>query len=161
MACALHAIGVSSTAFQAGENDQPNVALQRSFQAFLIYPFLRRSRRRRIAPSDPSLNQPSRQCLAACPERPYPSRTFTNLNDSLNHEPRQTISFIEISIEAGRLLGGKHEACFVLGLAGIEPMPSWLNWPGHRFRIEPTMNPKNGRTKESISHRPLESSMKT
>jgi hypothetical protein len=37
---------------------------------------------------------------------------------------RQTISFIEISIEAGILLGGKHEACFVLGLAGIEPMQS-------------------------------------
>jgi hypothetical protein len=32
---------------------------------------------------------------------------------------RQTISFIEISIEAGILLGGKHEACFVLGVAGI------------------------------------------
>jgi hypothetical protein len=37
---------------------------------------------------------------------------------------RQTISFIEISIEAGILLGGKHEACFVLGVAGIEPMQS-------------------------------------
>jgi hypothetical protein len=37
---------------------------------------------------------------------------------------RQTTSFIEISIEAGKLLGGKHEACFVLGVAGIEPMPS-------------------------------------
>jgi hypothetical protein len=37
---------------------------------------------------------------------------------------RQTISFIEISIEAGILLGGKHEACFVLVVAGIEPMPS-------------------------------------
>ncbi len=37
---------------------------------------------------------------------------------------RQTISFIEISIEAGILLGGRHEACFVLGMAGIEPMPS-------------------------------------
>ncbi len=37
---------------------------------------------------------------------------------------RQTISFIEISIEAGILPGGKHEACFVLGVAGIEPMPS-------------------------------------
>jgi hypothetical protein len=37
---------------------------------------------------------------------------------------RQTTSFIEISIEAGILLGGKHEACFVLGVAGIEPMPS-------------------------------------
>jgi hypothetical protein len=36
----------------------------------------------------------------------------------------QTISFIEISIEAGILLGGKHAACFVLGVAGIEPMPS-------------------------------------
>ncbi len=31
---------------------------------------------------------------------------------------RQTISFIEISIEAGILLGGKHEACFVLLRAG-------------------------------------------
>jgi hypothetical protein len=37
---------------------------------------------------------------------------------------RQATSFIEISIEAGILLGGKHEAYFVLGLAGIEPMPS-------------------------------------
>ncbi len=37
---------------------------------------------------------------------------------------RQTISFIEISIEAGMMLGGKHEACFMLGVAGIEPMPS-------------------------------------
>jgi hypothetical protein len=36
----------------------------------------------------------------------------------------QTFSFIEISIEAGKLLGGKHEAYFVLGVAGIEPMPS-------------------------------------
>ncbi len=31
---------------------------------------------------------------------------------------------IEISIEAGILLGGKHKAFFVLGVAGIEPMPS-------------------------------------
>jgi hypothetical protein len=37
---------------------------------------------------------------------------------------RQTISSIEISIKAGILLGGKHEACFMLGVAGIEPMPS-------------------------------------
>jgi hypothetical protein len=41
---------------------------------------------------------------------------------------RQKISFIEISKEAGILLGGKHElkACFVLGpgMAGIESMPS-------------------------------------
>ncbi len=37
---------------------------------------------------------------------------------------RQTISFIEISIEAGKLLGGKHKARFVLGVAGIEPMSS-------------------------------------
>jgi hypothetical protein len=40
----------------------------------------------------------------------------------------QTISFIEISIEAGILFGGTHEACFVLRMAGIEviiePMPS-------------------------------------
>jgi len=48
---------------------------------------------------------------------------------------RQTTSFIEISIKAGKLLGGKHEACFVLEVAGIEPMP---NWPGHRFRLVPT-----------------------
>jgi hypothetical protein len=39
-------------------------------------------------------------------------------------DTRQTISFIEISIEAGILLGGKHKACFVLGVEGIEPMPS-------------------------------------
>ncbi len=31
---------------------------------------------------------------------------------------------ISISIEAGILLGGKQEACFVLGVAGIQPMPS-------------------------------------
>jgi hypothetical protein len=37
---------------------------------------------------------------------------------------QQTVSFIEISIEAGILLGGKHEACFVPGAAGIESMPS-------------------------------------
>ncbi len=37
---------------------------------------------------------------------------------------RQPISFIEISIEAGILLGGKLEACFVLGVVGIEPMQS-------------------------------------
>jgi hypothetical protein len=37
---------------------------------------------------------------------------------------RQTNSFIEISIEAGKLLGGKQEACFVLEVAGIEPMQS-------------------------------------
>jgi hypothetical protein len=34
---------------------------------------------------------------------------------------RQTISLIEISIEAGKLLGGKHVE---LGVVGIEPMPS-------------------------------------
>jgi hypothetical protein len=45
------------------------------------------------------------------------------LNQKL-HRKYQTISFIEISIEAGILLGGKHLACFVLGVAGIEPMPS-------------------------------------
>jgi hypothetical protein len=36
----------------------------------------------------------------------------------------QTISFIEFSKEAGILLGGEHEACFVLGVTGIEPMQS-------------------------------------
>jgi hypothetical protein len=51
------------------------------------------------------------------------SRSDSTISPSKN---RQTlaISFIEISIEAGILLGGKHEACFVLGMAGIEPMPS-------------------------------------
>jgi hypothetical protein len=38
--------------------------------------------------------------------------------------PSQTISFIEISIEAGILLGGKHEASLVLGMAGIVPILS-------------------------------------
>jgi hypothetical protein len=33
------------------------------------------------------------------------------------------LTFIEISIEAGILLDGKLEARFVLGVAGIEPMP--------------------------------------
>ena len=81
--------GVSSTASQAGENDQTNVATKRSFQAFSTYPTLTRSRRRRIAPSDPSLNQPSRQSLAECLERPNSSKTFTNLNNSLNREPNE------------------------------------------------------------------------
>ena len=43
---------------------------------------------------------------------------------AMRRRSRQTISFIEISIEADILLGGKHKACFVLGVAGIEPMPS-------------------------------------
>ena len=81
--------GVSSTASQAGENDQTNVATKRSFQAFSTYPTLTRSRRRRIAPSDPSLNQPSRQSRAECLERPNSSKTFTNLNNSLNREPNE------------------------------------------------------------------------
>jgi hypothetical protein len=89
---------VSSTASQAGENDQTNVVTQRSFQAFSTYPTLKRSRRRRTAPSDPSLNQPpSRQSPAACPERPYSSRTFTNLNNSLNCESKEWLNkFIDI-----------------------------------------------------------------
>ncbi len=101
---------------QRGEFDgfpgQTNVATQRSFQAFSTYPTLRRSRRRRTAPSlsDPSLNQRRRQSSAACPERPYSSRTFTNLNNSLNCE---------------------------------------------------IVNPKNDKTNQLISHRPLESSIKT
>ena len=86
---ALRTNGVSSSVSQAGENDQTNVATKRSFQAFSTYPTLRRSRRRRIAPSVPSLHQPSRQFLAACPERPNSSKTFTNLNNSLNSEPKE------------------------------------------------------------------------
>ena len=87
----LRTNGASSTASKAGEYDQTNVATKRSFQAFSTYPTLRRSRRRRIAPSDPSLNQPgpSRQSLAACPERPYSSSTFTNLNTRPNCEPKE------------------------------------------------------------------------
>ena len=86
---ALRTNGVSSTASQTGENDQTNVATKRSFQAFSTYLTLRRSRRRRIAPSDPSLNQPSWQSLAACPERPYSSSTFTHLNNRPNCEPKE------------------------------------------------------------------------
>jgi hypothetical protein len=63
---------------------------------------------------------------------------------------RQTISFIEISIKAGILLGGKHKACFVLGVAGIEPMPSRPNWLGHRFRLEPTWLRGRGQGPELI-----------
>ena len=73
-----------------GRREGPNQCRHtRSFQAFSTYPVLRRSRRRRIAPSDPSLNQPSRQSPAACPEWPNSSRTFTNLNNSLNREPNE------------------------------------------------------------------------
>jgi hypothetical protein len=48
----------------------------------------------------------------------------TLLNFIRAQTDRQTISFIEISIEAGILLGGKDEAFFVLRVAGIELMPS-------------------------------------
>ena len=52
-----------------GQREGPNQCRHtRSFQAFSTYSVLRRSRRRRIAPSDPSLTQPSRQSPAACPE---------------------------------------------------------------------------------------------
>ena len=96
--------GVSSTASQAGENDQTNVATKRSFQAFSTYPTFTRSRRRRIAPSDPSLNQPSRQSLAECLERPNSSKTFTNLNNSLNREPNEWQNkWIDISSNIGIL----------------------------------------------------------
>ncbi len=78
-------IGVSLTASQAGENEQTNVASQRSFQAVQHT----QHRRRRITPSDPSLIQPSRQSLAACPKRPNSSRAFINLNNSLNLESKE------------------------------------------------------------------------
>ena len=47
------------------------------------------SQKKNIAPSDPSLNQPRRQSLAASPKRPNLSRTCTNLNNSLNHESKE------------------------------------------------------------------------
>ena len=73
-----------------GRREGPNQYRHtRSFQAFSTYPVLRRSRRRSIAPSDPSLNQPSQQSPAACPELPNSSRTFTNRNNSLNREPNE------------------------------------------------------------------------
>jgi hypothetical protein len=56
-----------------------------------------------------------------CAKDEYLHRKYAVRNRAKDPE---TISFIEISIEAGILLGGKHEACFVLGVAGIEPMPS-------------------------------------
>jgi len=63
-----------------------------------------KTRRRKIAPSDPSLNQPSRQSLAACPERPNSSRTFTDLNNSLNHESKEwQNNWIDISSSIGIL----------------------------------------------------------
>ena len=33
----------------------------------------------------------------------------------VEYADRQTTSDMKISIEAGKLLGGKHKACFVLG----------------------------------------------
>ena len=88
-----------------GRREGPNQCRHtRSFQAFSTYPVLRRSRRRRIAPSDPSLNQPSRQSPAACPEWPNSSRTFTNLNNSLNREPNEWQNkWIDISSPIGIL----------------------------------------------------------
>jgi hypothetical protein len=52
------------------------------------------------------------------------ARIDVGMDERKDSVSKQTISFIKISIEAGILLGGKHEACFVLGMAGIEPMPS-------------------------------------
>ncbi len=72
--------------FRPKNNDQIIVSAQRWFQ---IFSTLKRSRRRRTAPSDPSLNQPSPQSPAACPERPYSSKTFINLNSSLNHKSKK------------------------------------------------------------------------
>ena len=66
-----------------GRRDRPNQYHHTTIGSSLsTHPTPGRSHRRRIAPSDPSLNQPSRQSQAACPERPNPSTTFINLNVS-------------------------------------------------------------------------------
>jgi len=73
-----------------GRRERPNQCRHRTIESSLsTYPTLGSGRRRRIAPSDPSVNQPSRQFQAACPERPNPSRTFINLNIGLNLEPNE------------------------------------------------------------------------
>ncbi len=92
-----------------GRREWPNQCSQyRSFQAFSTYPTLRRTHRGRITPSDPSLNQPRRksQALAACPERPYSSRTFTNLTNSLNLEPKEWKNNLK-SIDTSSSIGSK------------------------------------------------------
>ncbi len=53
------------------------------------------------------------------------------------HQRRQTISFIDISIEAFCMAEStKHASCW--GIAGVEPMPSGPIRPGHRFHLEQT-----------------------
>ena len=90
-----------------GRREGPNQCRHtRSFQAFSTHPVLGRSRRRRIAPSDPSLNQPSRQSPGV-------------QNDQTRAE--------------------------------LSPTSTTAS----------TVNPTNDRTNELISHRPLESSIKT
>jgi hypothetical protein len=54
----------------------------------------------------------------------YHGNTTPMLHQCFIHIIDATDGFIEISIEVDILLGGKHEARFVLGVAGIEPMPS-------------------------------------
>jgi hypothetical protein len=71
----------------SGRRERPNQCRHTTIASgHSTYPTLRRDCRRKISPSDPSLNQPSRQSLAACPKRPNSSRTFINLNNSLNLE---------------------------------------------------------------------------
>ena len=73
-----------------GRRERPNQCRHTTMVSGLFnIPNPQKTRRRKIAPSDPSLNQPSRQSLAACPERPNSSRTFTDLNNSLNHESKE------------------------------------------------------------------------
>ncbi len=71
-----------------GRREWPNQCRHTTIVSGLsTHPTLRRDRKRRIAPSDPSLNQPSRQHLAACPDRPkfeqklsWTSTTASTLN---------------------------------------------------------------------------------
>ena len=73
-----------------GRRERPNQCRHATIESSLsTYPTLGRSRRRRTAPSDPLLNQPSGQFQAACPERPNPRRPFINLNIGLNLEPNE------------------------------------------------------------------------
>ena len=79
-----------------GRRERPNecrhTTIMMICSSLSTYPILRTSCMRRIAPSDPSLNQPSRQSQAACPERQNSSTTFFNLNISLNNQSLLSIS---------------------------------------------------------------------
>ena len=78
----------SSSVSEAGENDQNNAPAYEKVSCLSTNSTLRRNRKRKIGPSDPSLNQPGSQSQAACREKANWCRAFINLNISFYSEPK-------------------------------------------------------------------------